>query len=446
MTDNPLILMPLRNYIPYALIKSQPKLIKNARIYPKMSDNQNKITKNDIRILQYNILAKGLAYDGFVCSDHLETRDEGVKTIPEFLEEIQEIKHDSEALKHLAEKYDTQSNNTIYNYTLFWPNRWRKIKNMIKSQDPDILVFQEMDCYAEALEDLEKMGYISTYHRNYQMELDIVPYQPMWEILNADSDTYLHILENQSYAFIPKLFSKARKFSLKIRPNESADNDGCAIFWKAERFTLQNLKFCQFYEYESEKKDEDGAMAVILYDKMTKKEICVITSHLPSGQTKEREEERLEILSDTDRGVFRRFISGLMKKYHHVIVALDANSDPNTTYGADSNVWQAFRKIPNLSSVWDPYVSSDSIGEGEFINGQPVTVNKIRGPKSNQPKKIGIHSYELIDHVFYSSDGFEFKGFGALNIFDSKEQSLNHLIPNEIEASDHYPVIVDFDF
>jgi exonuclease III len=405
----------------------------------------------NIRVLQYNILADGLSRDGFVCSDSLDTIDGEVRTVPEFLAELQNVKGDVEEMRNLAMRYDTEKNNSVYEDCLDWSNRWPLILELIETQDPDILVFQEMDRYAEVLDDLEKLGYVTTFKStDTEYNYRAMPYSPMWANPNADTDSYLHLLNEQGFAFIPKLFSKARKFALK-RGVTNPDNDGCAIFWK-KRFSLKRLEFCQFYEYNSDTRDEDGAIAVVLHDWQTDDEFCVITSHLPSGQTRERELERLELLSDTERGVFRKFIMRMMSEVDRVIVALDANSDPLETYDSEcecysecdsecdiaSNVWQAFHNISKLKGVWDIYFHTNA-------RQRPITVNKIRGPKSNQPQKIGIHSYELIDHIFYSGGTLRFEGFVTpVMAFSSKEEGLNHLIPNRIQASDHYPVIADF--
>lgn len=387
---------------------------------------------NTIRVLQYNILADGLSLDGFICSNFLDTVDNKIRTIPEFLIEIQEVRSDVRKLEEISKLYDTPTNTKNYERCLNWSNRWNKILKLIRDQDPDILVFQEMDRYSEALVDLDKMGYTSTFDSNK------MPYSALWRDSEADSSSYLDRLNGQGYAFIPKLDSKARKISLK-RGIIDPDNDGCSIFWK-KRFTLERLEFCQFHNYQSDTKDSDGGMAVVLYDSVNQYELCVITAHLPSGQTRERELERIELLSEMDNGIFRRFILRMMKEIDRVIIALDMNSDPLETYGKVqpneiTNIWNSFHTIPHLLSIWDPYL----------IESKPVTVNKIRGSKSDQVQKIGIHSLELIDHVFYS-DSIIFKNFSrSIMTFDTIDNALNNLIPNELEPSDHYPVIIDFE-
>merc|ERR1712216_868813 len=71
------------------------------------------------------------------------------------------------------------------------------------------------------------------------------------------------------------------------------------------------------------------------------------------------------------------------------------------------------------------------------------SVNKMRGPLSGQPKKIGHHAYELIDHVFYS-EGLELvEHVLEPRVHPSRAAAIDDLIPSLSNPSDHYPVVVD---
>ena len=51
-------------------------------------------------------------------------------------------------------------------------------------------------------------------------------------------------------------------------------------------------------------------------------------------------------------------------------------------------------------SCWDEFYDADGQPTGR---PPPITSNKLRGPLSGQPAKIGEHVYQLCDHILYSS-------------------------------------------
>ena len=76
----------------------------------------------------------------------------------------------------------------------------------------------------------------------------------------------------------------------------------------------------------------------------------------------------------------------------------------------------------------------------------PVTSNKMRGPLSDQPKKIGEHVYHTVDHIFCSEQlEFVSMAYDPL-ILGGQEMALQHLLPSYAVPSDHAPVIADFAF
>ena len=123
-------------------------------------------------------------------------------------------------------------------------------------------------------------------------------------------------------------------------------------------------------------------------------------------------------------------------------------------------MWRTFE---GARSVWDPYfdrrtgrplAGKERAGEEEEKKGSdslewseagaPVTVNKMRGPDSGQSKKIGLHAYHTIDHVFYNDGERAVSLARPPTAYDRHEDALNSLIPSLAMPSDHYPVIVDF--
>ena len=67
----------------------------------------------------------------------------------------------------------------------------------------------------------------------------------------------------------------------------------------------------------------------------------------------------------------------------------------------EQTAWKALRSLPGVRCCWDEYF--DPFGtplKSEEL--MPVTSNKMRGPLSDQPKKIGEHVYHTVDHIFCS--------------------------------------------
>ena len=182
-----------------------------------------------------------------------------------------------------------------------------------------------------------------------------------------------------------------------------------------------------------------------------------------------------------------------------VVLAMDANSHPQITpvaveggeeggEGAErTSVWRSFRDahsvwsaffdrndgrflaktaggvrdggVPLLVDVQDASVRKSvicrrksSITKGRKGGGwpdawAPVSVNKMRGPDSDQPKKIGLHAYHVIDHIFYNDGETMVQGDAHVIApvrYGELEQALSALLPTLEMPSDHYPVVVDF--
>jgi WD40 repeat protein len=77
----------------------------------------------------------------------------------------------------------------------------------------------------------------------------------------------------------------------------------------------------------------------------------------------------------------------------------------------------------------------------------PVTSNKMRGPLSDQPAKIGEHVFHTVDHIFFSAGDLQFERmtFSPL-CFPSKDEATLHLLPSHQIPSDHAPVMADLCF
>jgi hypothetical protein len=112
----------------------------------------------------------------------------------------------------------------------------------------------------------------------------------------------------------------------------------------------------------------------------------------------------------------------------------------------DGGVWEETGRV-RKSVIRRRKSSITAKGGGWPDAWAPVSVNKMRGPDSDQPKKIGLHAYHVIDHIFYN-DGETMVQDNAHVIapvrYGELEQALSALLPTLEMPSDHYPVVVDF--
>merc|ERR1711959_45270 len=96
------------------------------------------------------------------------------------------------------------------------------------------------------------------------------------------------------------------------------------------------------------------------------------------------------------------------------------------------------------ASVWDSFFDESGKRKNESsVLEPPVTSNKVRGPLSGQAKKIGLHAYYLIDHVFFNPTKFNMLDHVfAPKRFASGTAALESVQPSLANPSDHYPVVV----
>ncbi|CAJ1949285.1 unnamed protein product [Cylindrotheca closterium] len=379
--------------------------------------------------------------------------------------------------------------------TLDWNVRYSRIKALLLRADPDIITFQEMDHLKQFLDD-------GTFSSKYTCLLDAQGrYRPPF--YNSDdtskdsrrSENYMKQLIQSQAAFCPKSYSHAYNFRKKrSRPGaKDLDDDGVAVFWKKDKFEATELGYLEYPPKEGDSKKE-GALAVTLYHKTSKQSINVLTAHLPSGDDVAKEQERLSVLKNpTAMCVAQRLcrqgngewkqvpyeanykFDGLLAfiQYYtqqdakqtspRTIFALDTNSRPtfpltdasSATKGEKTNVWNSIRQGSNLESIWVQTSFLDS--NGKATNPQypfVATVNKMRGPSSDQPSKIGEHQLELIDHIFTNARNShvvkdvqisetEIIPLAPLQYASKEGKAEVSLNPSMSMPSDHLPVVVD---
>ena len=101
------------------------------------------------------------------------------------------------------------------------------------------------------------------------------------------------------------------------------------------------------------------------------------------------------------------------------------------------------KKINNKFQLFGNKVELDSLKNS-------YSVNKIRGPGSNQPHKVGDYELQLIDLIFtHNINVKEIPDLGEIkdgrdNITFTGNENLVNMLPNPVCRSDHLPVILEF--
>jgi len=379
-----------------------------------------------IRVLQWNILADGLADDGFLVQNVC-----GAESV-DMAKEVEAAKGDVAKLQQLHERFskdEMQQKNL--RVLIDWERRWLKMQEIILQNDPSIITLQELDRMCSVQKDMLGLGYVCTY-----LNQPPPAYRPL-QHEHRDTPKYFKDLYESGIAFAPKSPSNAKKFGQKRDPN--ADNDGCAVFWKERDFKATRIDFVGL-----DGKRNESCVRVELERKSDARRFYVICAHLHSGSEPTDELKRLsEICEYTLTPAGAKTGPSLLEWFdqsqreHPTLFCLDANSEP--TRGDEETVWRAMHKA-GLMSVWDEYFDREGRPLKDVVT---VTTNKMRGPLSNQPKKIGEHACGVIDHIYYSG-GMEFEAHVASPLEYERSEATRHLLPSLEMPSDHVPVIVDF--
>jgi endonuclease/exonuclease/phosphatase family metal-dependent hydrolase len=122
---------------------------------------------------------------------------------------------------------------------------------------------------------------------------------------------------------------------------------------------------------------------------------------------------------------------------------------------AANRPWSLLHDGADVRSVWDSYYNLDGSSKSRGAGRTLVTTNKMRGPLSDQPTKVGEHAFEAIDHIFYRNGSQEEAAaaepwqlsmlqhaWGPLE-YASPDAALQTILPSLEVPSDHSPVIVD---
>lgn len=341
-----------------------------------------------------------------------------------------------DSMEKLKVKLSTERSIKNHKALMAWDRRWAQLRRIVAAGSADIICFQEMDHMADAERDLAKLGYVCSFPDR--------AYRPAHAHLRdegklRDPKAFLELLESSGVAFVPKTNSNCRKFGRATR--EDADNDGCAIFWRASAFAADKMDYLAF----DDPKRNQGAVKVVLRRLADGKQLTVICTHLTSGSGDKDEAARLKEVTENSLTRSGKIEGPSVAEWYResslqlpTLLCLDMNASPDRS---EPKVWRALRGMDLcVRSVWDDWVFSDGAKRRPSL---PTTTNKMRGPLSNQAKKMGEHAYGLVDHIFFGPDFTLKQHAWEPLVHESVEKAHEQLLPSLAIPSDHLPVVVD---
>jgi len=403
-----------------------------------------------LRILQWNVLARGLADDGFVVDDVIggdnapSSQPTNATRPKDHVDAYSPHVHTSH-----AETMASQRRNLLI--ILDAQRRWARIRQVIATYAPDIVTLQELDFMSEAVRSLSDMGYESGLPGSPPPNCYIPPHcalspsDDLAMVTMGDEQcsavsgprvgALFEALKANGRAFGPKVASTLRRkipeengctqdeTLLAVASSAETEGDGVAVFWKRDSWQASSLEFFV--------REDRGKISTSLRVGLTRltdgAAIDIICSHLPSGSSPKAEVSRLSALNQptltlrltTMHG--KEHVSGppnvvpgpsmlnmlaeAARGSLPTIFCVDANSDPLQEHmplcGSShdrvdklGSVWTSLRDIKGVRSIWDHYY--DATGKCRTTE-RPVTTNKIRGPGSLQMDKArSPHPYPLL--------------------------------------------------
>ena len=407
-----------------------------------------------LRVMQWNVLAEGLADDGFLVEDVLAESD-GEDTLASGATLLAA----SEPLKALEASIadPVQARRAERNLTavIDWEARYARLLSVVQMVQPDVLTLQELDHMADAKRDLGDLGYACS--------LGDLPYRPMHAsgLPATDAAGYLRALREGKVAFAPKFPSKCRTLALKSGVSDP-DDMGVAVFWRRDRLEATAIDFLPLASSVSPPANQEAAIKVQLRRREDGARVCVLCAHLGSGDKPKDEAER--VVQVDGGGATAGLRDALVASADEVggsaaILCMDANSAPTRAEAA--TVWKSLRQTPRVRSVWDAHFmpggarvqtkqgsprSLLSTTSAEPAPPFPVTTNKMRGPLSKQKNKVGEHMLHVIDHIFFMGEALRRPQHVCGPVLVPTAAAAHaHLLPSLQCPSDHFPVVVEFE-
>ncbi|TMW51856.1 hypothetical protein DOY81_003052 [Sarcophaga bullata] len=242
-----------------------------------------------------------------------------------------------------------------------------------------------------------------------------------------------NILGTQNYEGI--FFPKPDSPCLYIEENNGPD--GCAIFFKRDKFDLKNFetRILEVWRVQS----NQVAIAAILKIKATGREICVCTTHL-----KARHGSLLSKLRNEQGRDLIRFVKQFAGD-RAVLLCGDFNAEPTEpVYSTILNC--EFLKLSSAYS--DIRAESDECNNENITKEQLDACDKVQKSIQNEPPYTTWKIREdgevchTIDYVFYTKDNLKVKN--CLEFPQGDEIGKNRT-PSFQYPSDHFSLVCDFE-
>ena len=416
-----------------------------------------------LSVLQWNILADGLANDGFlvplsidIIKKHQIHQQLNI-TIEEYYEsQLVPFKNSEGFLKKNLMDLFNATNCLFLFFKLYHKKNVKEVdlKNWMANKESTIEKPDEWNVKKigvefkenihELIQNFKKTWFISIHIENIKQLIDVKKrkkkissiveeYKP--DIMVFEEDDYLEDFNGYSNEIngkrckISKTNSTSKQLKL-LRGDENPVDDGTSVYWKKEKFdAIEDYKLIYFDETVEQR---TGIILVPLKEKQTNKSILIIGTHLGSGKSENNESYRVQQI---EKGFKNIKSLNYVDKFDCVILSMDGNSNPNFKTGKfekEPNMWNTLKSIIPLKGIWENGIDTNSIW----------SVNKFRGAASDQYRKIGEYERDFIDYVAYSGDLVFEKMLKELNVKD--EKIFFQLLPNEENPSDHTPLIVEF--
>ena len=198
-------------------------------------------TGSTLRILQWNLLADGMADDAFLTSDVLRVGVGDSRLDVRAMAAAITSERRAGSVVGQADPRSRARQERNLAVHIDWEARWVGIRAAIERLQPDVITMQEMDHMAVAQPALLELG--------YACGIDGAVYAPAHAAgLSDDPDALVaHLERGPRVAFAPKgLASTCRKLKLKMGRGSTpadADNDGVAIFWRAPSLHASAIEY-----------------------------------------------------------------------------------------------------------------------------------------------------------------------------------------------------------